>query len=99
MSEELHAGSSPTSIAFGDGALWIADSIGSALLRLDPESEDLETVELPGQPSDVTFTPEGVWVSLTPTSVALVDPETLTLTLEQPVGGGPTAILSAFDSI
>jgi streptogramin lyase len=99
VSEELQAGSSPTSIAFGGGALWIADSIGSALLRLDPESEDLETVELPGQPSDVTFTPEGVWVSLTPTSVALVDPETLTLTLEQPVGGGHSAILSAFDSI
>jgi hypothetical protein len=60
-----------------------------ALVQLDPESEDLETVELPGQPSNVTFTPEGVWVSLTPTSVALVDAETLTFTLEQPVGVDP----------
>ena len=92
-------GTGPSGIAVGDGALWIADTFGSALLRVDPSSGDAQAIGLAGQPSDVAFTPNGVWVSFAPAGIARVDPSNLSVTLTQSVGSGPTAVLSAFGSI
>jgi len=99
VTQELQAGSRPTGIAFGDGVLWVADAIGGELLRVDPTSGETEPVALPGQPSGVAFTPDGVWVSVSPAGIARVDPESLMVTLRQGVGNGPTAVLPAFGSI
>jgi streptogramin lyase len=74
-SQRLNVGASPTGIAVGDGVLWIADSIGGALLRVDPTTEEVVEVALAGLPSGVAFTPDGVWVSVAPNSVARVDPK------------------------
>jgi ABC-type transport system substrate-binding protein len=98
-SQLLRAGSSPTGIAVGDGALWIADSIGGALLRVDPVTEAVEAVPLAGLPSGVAFTPGAVWVSVSPNSVARVDPTDRNVVLTQQVGSGPTAVVAAFGSI
>ena len=73
VSQTLPAGSSPVGIAFGDGALWVADRVGAALLRIDPVSGDSVAVEVDGLPSAVAFTPEGVWVTLAPDGLARVD--------------------------
>ena len=99
VSQTLRVGSEPTGIAAGDGALWIADSIGGALIRLDPNTEETEEIPLAGLPSSVAFTPEGVWVSIAPNSVARIDPEGLDVVFTQPVGSEPTAVVAAFDSI
>jgi peptide/nickel transport system substrate-binding protein len=92
-------GTGPSGIAVGDGSLWIADTFGSALLRVDPSSGESQAVGLAGQPSDVAFTPNGVWVSFAPAGIARVDPSNPSVTLTQSVGSGPTAVLSAFGSI
>jgi peptide/nickel transport system substrate-binding protein len=94
-----HVGSRPSGIAVGDGALWVGDALGAELLRVDPLSGETQAVQLPGQPSGVLFTPEGVWVSYAPAEVARVDPATLSFTLTQDVGNGPAAVLAAFGSI
>jgi peptide/nickel transport system substrate-binding protein len=99
VTQDLPAGAQPTGIAVGDGALWIADAIGGDLLRVDIASGESEPIRLPGQPSGVAFTPDGVWVSLSPAGIARVGPGNLTVTLTQDVGNGPTAVLSAFGSI
>jgi peptide/nickel transport system substrate-binding protein len=92
-------GTGPSGIAVGDGALWVADTFGSALLRVDPSSGESQAVGLAGQPSDVAFTPNGVWVSFAPAGIARVDPSNASVTLTQSVGSGPTAVLFAFGSI
>src|SRR4029450_2807313 len=93
-------GTAPSAIAFGDGSLWVADTIGSELVEVDPASGDTKGVPLTGQPSGVTFTATGVWVSVAPAGVARVDPADLSVTLAyQGVGNGPTAVLPAFGSI
>ena len=93
-------GTAPSGIAFGDGSLWVADTIGSELVRVNPASGDTKGVPLTGQPSGVTFTATGVWVSVAPAGVARVDPADLSVTLAyQGVGNGPTAVLPAFGSI
>jgi peptide/nickel transport system substrate-binding protein len=92
-------GTAPSGIAFGNGALWVADTIGAQLLRVDPTSGKVEEVALAGQPSGVAFTPNGVWVSTAPAGIARVDPSSLSVTLTQTVGTGPSAVLPAYDSI
>lgn len=94
-----HVGTRPSGIALGDGALWVGDALGPELLRVDPLSGETKAVPLDGQPSGVTFTPEGVWVSYAPAGVARVDPASLSVSLRQDVGSGPTVVLAAFDSI
>jgi YVTN family beta-propeller protein len=99
VSQTLRAGSVPTGIAVGDDALWVADSIGAVLLRIDPVSERVEAVPLAGLPSGVAFTPEGVWVSVAPNTVARIDPDGQNVVFTQPVGNGPTAVVTAFGSV
>lgn len=98
-SQRLNAGTSPTGIAVGDGVLWVADSIGGALLRVDPTTQEVVEVALAGLPSDVTFTPDGVWVSVAPNSVARIDPTGGSLVFTTQVGSGPTSVVSAFGSV
>ena len=99
VSQTLAAGAGPSGIAVGGGALWIADTIGGELLRVDPTSTETQSVSLAGQPSDVAFTPDGVWVSVAPDRIVRVDPGDLSVALDPGVGSGPTAVLSAFGSI
>jgi len=99
VSQELDAGAGPSGIAVGDGALWVADAIGGELLRIDPTSAETLSVALAGQPGAVAFTPKGVWVSYAPGGIARVGPGDLSVTLDQRVGSGPTAVLPAFGSI
>jgi peptide/nickel transport system substrate-binding protein len=94
-----HVGARPSGIAVGDGTLWVGDALGAELLRVDPLSGETEAVTLAGQPSGVLFTAEGVWVSYAPAGVARVDPANPSVTLDQPVGNGPSAVLAAFGSI
>lgn len=99
VTQTIPVGSAPSGIAVGDGFLWIADSNGAALLRVDPSSEDVKAVPLAGLPSGVAYTPEGVWVSIAPDSVARIDPADPEVVLTQRVGNGPTAVAAAFGSI
>jgi YVTN family beta-propeller protein len=97
VSQTLAAGSSPAGIAVGDGSLWVADQVGAALMQIDPVSGDADPVELDGLPSAVAFTPEGVWVTVSPGGVARV--EGGRVTVDADVGQGPSAVAFAFDSI
>ena len=99
VSQTLPAGAGPSGIAVGDGALWVVDAIGGELLRVDPTSGETRAVALAGEPSAVAFTPDGVWIAVAPDRIARVDPEDLSVTLDQSVGSGPTAVLPAFGSI
>jgi peptide/nickel transport system substrate-binding protein len=98
-SQRLNVGTSPTGIAIGNGDLWVADSIGGALLRVDPTTQKVVEVALAGLPSGVAFTPDGVWVSVAPNSVARVDPTGASLVFTRQVGGGPASIVSTFGSV
>lgn len=95
----FRAGAGPAGVAVGGGAIWVADGVGASLLRIDPASGRSDVVELDGLPTSVTFADEGVWVAVAPAEAVLVDPDDLRVTLSQPTGARPTAIVRAFDSI
>jgi peptide/nickel transport system substrate-binding protein len=97
--EPLPAGSRPTGIAFGGGAVWVADSLTGTLLRIEAATGMTDERDLPGLPSGVAFTDDGVWVTMAPADVARVDPDDLEIALTESVGIGPAAVLPAFGSI
>jgi peptide/nickel transport system substrate-binding protein len=98
VSDTIRVGSVPSAIEFGDGALWVADTVGAALHRVEVTGE-IQTIDLSGAPAGVEFTPDGVWVSVAPNGVALIDPGGTNVTLTQTAGNGPAAVHAAFDSI
>ncbi len=101
VSDLLRAGNVPTGIAVGDGVLWVADSIGSALLRVDPASKEVTTVPLAGRPTGVAFTPEAVWVSSAPNTLARIDPSgpKPEVVFTKTVGSQPTSVVADHGAI
>jgi peptide/nickel transport system substrate-binding protein len=99
VTRTLDAGSSPTDLASGSGALWVADPIASRLLRVDPASGTTTTIPLPGPPSSVAHTDDGVWVTVAPAGVSRVDPTTGEVTFTQPVGNGPSDVVVTQGSV
>jgi YVTN family beta-propeller protein len=47
----------------------------------------------------VAYTPDGVWVSMAPSSIGRVNPSDGSVTLTQTVGSGPTGVVAAFGSV
>src|SRR5262249_39144600 len=97
VSQTLPAGSSPQAIAIGGGYLWVADHVSAALLRNDANSEESTSIEVPGLPSAVAYTPEGIWTALAPGGLARVDDDRVTF--DKDAGQGPSAVTYAFGSI
>ena len=79
---------SPTGLTAGAGSIWLASFADATLLRLDPETADVEaTIPLvfPGEkpggdwkflPTHVDANESGVWVSTARGAVAHIDPAT-----------------------
>ncbi len=98
--QQYQVGSGPSGIAVGGGALWVADSVANELVRVTVASGRSRTVALPAGPTAVHFTPDGVWVtSAGAATVTRVDPDSLEVTVQVPVGNGPASIVSAFGSV
>ena len=78
----------------------MADSVANELVRVTAASGRSRTVALPAGPTAVHFTPDGVWVtSAGAATVTRVDPDSLEVTVQVPVGNGPASIVSAFGSV
>ena len=88
VTQEVPVGTAPSGVVFGDGALWMTDSITAELIRFDPTSGEETPTFLAGRPSGVAFTPDGVWVAVSPAGVARVDPTDPAIDGDAPVQGG-----------
>jgi hypothetical protein len=79
---------SPTGLTAGAGSIWLASFTDATLLRLDPETADVDAtipLVLPGEepgsdwkflPTHVDANESGVWVSTARGAVAHIDPAT-----------------------
>jgi len=71
-SEEIPLPGEPGEIAAGEEALWVIDQEHSEVLRLDPESGEVDgaPIEVPAEPEDVAVSDGVVWVAASDGSVA-----------------------------
>jgi YVTN family beta-propeller protein len=95
--EDIGVGATPTAVAAGEGAYWVANTDGNSVSKIDPETNAVvDTIANVGSsPSGVTTGNGAVWVanSLDGT-VARIDPTTDTVADTIPVGNGPVGIVS-----
>ena len=54
----------PTSVAFGAGAVWVANTRAGTVSRIDPETNEVETIEIGNAPAGIAVFRGLVWVSV-----------------------------------
>jgi YVTN family beta-propeller protein len=91
-------GATPTAVAYGEGAYWVANADGGSVSRVDPSTNKVvQTITDVGSgPSGIAIGHGFVWVtnSLDGT-VAKIDPGTNTVVDTITVGNGPVGIVYA----
>jgi YVTN family beta-propeller protein len=97
----IGVGATPTAVAVGDGAYWVANADGHTVSRVDPETNALlQTITVGNGPSGIATGAGFVWVvnSLDGT-VSRIDPRTNTVVDKITVGGAPLGIVYAAGSV
>ncbi|MEX2394543.1 MAG: lyase [Actinomycetota bacterium] len=101
----LGAGSSPHGVVVGpDGAPWVTDTGLNALVRVDPETDEIDRFDAPADVGRVgmhtaAFDPDGVlWFTGSAGYFGRLDPDEGDVEVfEAPGGGGPYGITSTPD--
>jgi YVTN family beta-propeller protein len=60
----MEVGDGPTSVAFGAGAVWVANTRAGTVSRIDPETNEVATIEIGNAPAGITVFKGLVWVSV-----------------------------------
>jgi YVTN family beta-propeller protein len=61
---QIPVGDGPTAVAFGAGAIWVANASDGTVSRIDPETYEVETIEVGNAPAGIAVSGERVWVSV-----------------------------------
>jgi peptide/nickel transport system substrate-binding protein len=91
---EVPVGNGPTSLAVGEGSVWVTNAHERSVTRIDPRtSHVLQRIDVGADPGGIAFGGGAVWVanSLDGT-VSRIDPETNREVDAIPVGVTPTAL-------
>ena len=57
-------GDGPVSVAFGAGAVWVANAAAGTVSRIDPKTNEVETIEVGNAPAGIAVARGLVWVSV-----------------------------------
>jgi YVTN family beta-propeller protein len=87
-------GSSPSGVASGDGAVWVASPSQDTVSRIDPASRAVvQTIQVGSSPTGVAVGAAAVWVTnYYGQTVSRIDPSVDRVVQTIPVGNGPTGV-------
>jgi YVTN family beta-propeller protein len=90
----IDVGPLPGPIAVGEGAVWVANTGGSSVSRIDPvERRVVQTIQVGADPAGIAAGEGAVWVtSARARTVSRINPATNTVVKNIEVGNGPTGI-------
>jgi YVTN family beta-propeller protein len=60
----IPVGDGPRSVAFGAGGVWVTNTDAGTVSRIDPESNDVDTIEVGNAPAGIAIHRGLVWVSV-----------------------------------
>ncbi len=61
----IPAGTGPTAIAVGEGAVWVADDGDGTVMKIDPATDRVvRTIHVGGRPAGISVADGRVWVSI-----------------------------------
>lgn len=97
--QELDPNSGGAAIALGDGAVWLTDTEGDNVTRVDPSG--LTTpIPVGNGPTGIAVGDGGVWVAdSVDNAVVRIDPNTHTVTPKIPVGTSPSGVAIGAGSV
>ncbi len=98
---EVPVGTSPTNVAFGDGAVWVTNAADATVDRIDPETLTVrQTIRVRNGPDDVAFGAGSIWVTNgLDGTVSRIDPVSNDPIDTIPVGSGPSGIAVGFGAV
>ena len=92
----ISVGERPAALAFGDGAIWVANGGDDSVTRIDAASYSTSTIPDVGHgPVAIAFGAGAVWVASSDGTVARIDPGTRRVVKTIPVGNVPSGIVVA----
>jgi YVTN family beta-propeller protein len=94
MRAVVSLGTSPSSLAAGDGAVWVADGNAGTVSRIDLRTRAVtETIPVGSAPSGIAVAPGAVWVANNDDgTVSRIDPAVDRVVQTIPVGNAPTGV-------
>ena len=94
ISTVVPVGSSPSSVAAGDGGVWVASYSDRTISRIDPRTDAVkQTIQVDSTPSGIAAGPGAVWVADTFSgTVSRIDPTVDRVVQTIPVGNGPRGV-------
>jgi YVTN family beta-propeller protein len=94
-------GTSPSSLAAGDGAVWAANANAGTVSRIDPRMRAVvETIQVGSSPSGISVGPGGVWVTNNGSgTLSRIDPAVDRVVQTIAVGNAPTGVAVGYGSV
>ncbi len=93
--DDPSVGKRPTGIAAGE-AIWVANSAGDSVSRIDPNDNSVETVPVGANPTTIAVTPDAVWVvNKDDGTLSRIDPATNKVERTVSIGQAPEGIVFA----
>ena len=90
----------PVGIAFGEGAVWVADKGADAVTRIDPLTNSTRTISVGAGPTAVAVGGGLVWVANTAAgTVSRIDPVRNEVVETINVGNAPSGIAFGGDAV
>jgi YVTN family beta-propeller protein len=98
---QVDVGATPTGVARGEGAFWVANTALNRVSRIDPEKNFVvDTIPVGSSPSRITIGAGAVWSANTlDGTVSRIDPDTNTVVQTIRVGTFPVGIVHASGAI
>jgi YVTN family beta-propeller protein len=91
---DVPVGNGPTSVAVGEGSVWVTNAHDRSISRVDPRTGTVvQRIDVGGDPGGIAVGAGAVWVANSlDATVSRVDPPTNRVVQEIPVGVTPTAV-------
>jgi YVTN family beta-propeller protein len=99
--DQVEVDAAPTSVAFGDGSVWVTSAYAGTVSRIDPRTRSVvQTITVGNSPSGIAVGGDGVWVANHDDgTVSWINPRSNTEVKRIPVGNGPTAVAFGYGSV
>ena len=85
-------GRGASALAFGHGAIWVANTGDDTVTRIEPVSFQRDTIEVGESPSGLAASPEAIWVANGGGTVSRIDPVKREVVKTIDVGNAPAGI-------
>jgi YVTN family beta-propeller protein len=100
LAKELAVGAGPGRLAYGAGSVWVSNTLGGTVSRVDPRHVTAEPIRVGPDPAGIAFGSGAVWVTTSQGRKLLrINPKSNSVVQEIPVGNGAGGVAVADNKV